>query len=112
MKRLSLLFCCALAAFAQSDRGTITGAVSDPASAIVPGATVSARNTESGAQFDTVTTGTGNYTLPSLPAGLYDLSVSAAGFNKSVQQGLRVQVAMTIRVDVILKIGSTNESVT
>ena len=107
----SLLLCClALTAFAQGDRGTITGTVSDPVSAIVPGATVSAKNTESGAQFDTVTTGTGNYTLASLPAGVYDVTVSAAGFNKSVQQGLRVQVAMTIRVDIILKIGSTNES--
>ena len=66
--RLSLLVCFALTAFAQGDRGTITGTVSDPVSAIVPGATVSAKNTESGAQFDTVTTGTGNYTLPSLPA--------------------------------------------
>src|SRR5262249_38248016 len=45
-------------------------------------------------------------------AGVYDVTVSAAGFNKSVQQGLRVQVAMTIRVDMILKIGSTNESIT
>ena len=81
-------------------------------SAIVPGPHRHAKNTESGAQFDTVTTGTGNYTLASLPAGVYDVTVSAAGFNKSVQQGLRVQVAMTIRVDIILKIGSTNESIT
>src|SRR5207247_3110078 len=48
----------------------------------------------------------------SLPAGVYDVTVSAPGFSKSVQRGLRVQVAMTIRVDVILKVGATNESIT
>jgi len=108
----SLLLCVALTAFAQGDRGTITGTVADPANAMVAGAVVSARNTETGAQYDTVTTATGNYTLSSLPAGVYEVIVSAPGFAKSVQQGLRVQVAMTIRVDVILKVGSTNESVT
>ena len=107
-----LLLCVALTAFAQGDRGTITGTVADPANAMVTSAVVSARNTETGAQYDTVTTATGNYTLSSLPAGVYEVIVSAPGFSKSVQQGLRVQVAMTIRVDVILKVGSTNESVT
>ena len=107
-----LLLCVALTAFAQGDRGTITGTVADPANAMVAGAVVSARNTETGAQYDTVTTATGNYTLSSLPAGVYEVIVSAPGFSKSVQQGLRVQVAMTIRVDVILKVGSTNESIT
>ena len=43
--KASLLVCFALTALAQSDRGTITGAVSDPVNAIVPGAAVSARNT-------------------------------------------------------------------
>src|SRR5262245_16711477 len=97
---------------AQGDRGAITGTVADPGNAMVPSATVSARNTESGAQYDTVTTATGNYTLASLPAGAYELSVTANGFSKFVQPGVRVQVAVTIRVDVVLKVGSTNESIT
>src|ERR1039457_5040608 len=108
----SLLVCFALTAFAQGDRGTITGTVSDPAGAIVPAAMVAVRNTETGAQYDSVTTATGNYTLGSLPAGLYDVTVSAPGFSKSVRQGLRVDVAMTIRVDVVLKVGAANESIT
>jgi len=110
--KFSLLLCFALAAFGQGDRGTITGTVSDPAGAIVPAAVISARNTESGAQYDSVTTATGNYTLAGLPPGLYDVTVSASGFSKSVQQGLRVDVALTVRVDVVLKVGSTNESIT
>jgi hypothetical protein len=112
MLKSSLLVCFALAAFAQGDRGTITGTVSDPAGAIVPAAIVAAKNTASGGQYDTVTTTTGNFTLPSLPAGVYELTISAPGFSKNVEQGLRVDVAMTIRVDVVLKVGSANESVT
>jgi len=110
--KLSLFVCLALTAFAQGDRGTITGTVSDPAGAVVPAAAVSAKSTDTGASYDTETTATGNFTLNSLPPGLYDVTVSAAGFSKSVEQGLRVNVAMTIRVDVVLKLGSSTESIT
>ena len=110
--KASLFVCFALTAFAQGDRGTITGTVSDPAGAVVPAAAVSARNTETGVTNETQTTATGNYTLNSLPPGLYDVTVSAAGFSKSVQAGLRVNVAMTIRVDVVLKLGASTESIT
>src|SRR3954451_19001580 len=90
-----------MTALAQSDRGTITGNVSDPADAVVPGAVVIARNAESGSVYQTVTTQTGNYTLPSLPAGLYDVSVEVTGFKKSTQQGVTVQVAQTARIDIV-----------
>jgi hypothetical protein len=99
------------AAFAQSDRGTLTGTVTDPANAVVPGAKVSARNTETGALFETVTTPTGNYTLPSLPVGLYDLTVVVPGFSKRVQQGIQIQVAQTERLDIALQVGSSTETV-
>jgi hypothetical protein len=99
-------------AVAQTDRGAITGTVSDPAKAVIPGAAVVAVNSETGAQYETVTTETGNYTLPSLPAGLYNLSVSAPGFTRYVQQGIRVQVVQTARIDVVLQVGSTSESIT
>ena len=99
-------------AFAQTDRGTITGTIADPTGAVVPGATLHARNTATGAEYDTVATATGNYTLPSLPAGPYELTVSAAGFTKYIQQGITVQVVQTLRVDVTLQIGSATESVT
>jgi len=109
---LACFLFCAGALFAQSDRGVITGAVLDQAGAVVPNANVVARNTETGAQYETQTTATGNYTLSQLPAGSYDLSVEAAGFNKFVQQGIRVFVARTERVDVTLRVGGTTESIT
>ena len=66
MRLVSAALCClllAMALFAQNDRGAITGTIQDPANAMVPNATVIATNTESGAEFRTVTTGTGNYTI-------------------------------------------------
>jgi hypothetical protein len=52
----------ALSAFAQGDRGTITGTIGDPAGAVVPNAPVAVRNVETGATYQTVSTATGNYT--------------------------------------------------
>jgi len=109
--KLALLPLIATLLFAQSDRGTITGTVSDPANAVVPGAAVVAKNMETGAQAQTVTTATGNFTLASLQAGTYEVSVEAPGFNKAIQQGITVQVALTVRLDVTLKIGSTSDTV-
>jgi hypothetical protein len=100
------------AAFAQSDRGTMTGTVTDPANAVVPAAKLTARNVETGGVFETVTTPTGNYTLTSLPIGLYDLTVESPGFSKKVQTGIRIQVAQTVRIDVALQVGAATESVT
>src|SRR5271157_2721759 len=99
-------------AFAQTDRGTITGTVTDPTGAVIPGAALHARDVDTGAEYDTVTTATGNYTIPSLLAGTYDLTVTAAGFEKYIQHGITVQVVQILRVDIVLQVGSTLESVT
>ena len=96
----------------QSDRGTITGTVSDPAGAVIPGAKVVAKSPENGSVLETVTTATGNYTLPSLPVGAYDLSVEAAGFTKYIQEGIHIQVVQTARIDIVLQVGSTTQSMT
>lgn len=99
-------------ALAQTDRGTLTGTVSDPAGAVVPNAAIVAKNLDTGAEYKAATSGTGNYTVSELPAGVYELAVSASGFTRYVQQGLRVQVAQIGRIDVILQLGSTSDSVT
>lgn len=115
MRPVSALLCCivlASIAFAQSDRGTITGEVRDQGGAVVPGASVVATNPSSGDEFKTVTTDTGNYTLASLPAGMYSLTVDVKGFKKFIQQNIEVQVSITIRVDVALQIGANTETVT
>src|SRR5688572_22807584 len=95
----AILLLTGAALFAQSDRGSITGTVLDPGAAVIVGATVAARNTEAGTVSQTVTTGSGNFTIPSLPAGFYEVSVEAPGFRKTIQPRVQIQVAQTVRID-------------
>ena len=98
--RIATLFLmCALSAFAQGDRGTITGTVTDPTGAVVPNANIQVTNSETSAVYKVGTSSTGNYTLANLPAGTYTLAVDAPGFKKYERPGLVVQVAETERVD-------------
>ena len=86
------VFLFAGSAFAQGDRGTITGTVSDATNAVIPGAGVTATNTQTTAKYETVSTETGNYTLAQLPAGVYDLTVELPGFKKYVRQGTELMM--------------------
>src|SRR6266567_8222979 len=110
--RLTLLLFIAVAAFAQSDRGTITGTVSDPVGAVIANAAIEVRSVATGAVYPGASSGTGNYTIAQLPAGAYELTVTVAGFKKFVRTNLEVQVAGTLRVDPKLELGSASESVT
>jgi hypothetical protein len=113
--RLTLAGCYllyALTAFAQSDRGTITGTVLDPAGAVVPSASIQARNQETSAVFTGGSTNTGNYTLAQIPVGTYELTVTAAGFKKYIRPGIVIDVAETVRVDATLEVGATTDSIT
>ncbi|MEO8371448.1 MAG: TonB-dependent receptor, partial [Candidatus Solibacter sp.] len=108
----TLILFLAGAAFAQGDRGTLTGTVTDPAQAAVPAAKLTLKNSETGASFATITTPTGNYTVASLPIGSYDLTVEAPGFKREIRQGIRIQVAQNTRIDIELQVGATTDSVT
>src|SRR5690242_13360853 len=85
--------------FAQSDRGTITGTVTDPSGAVIGNAPVTARNTETGITISVASSATGNYTIPSLAAGTYELRVASSGFKEYIRSGLLVQSAQTMRID-------------
>lgn len=101
----------ATAAHAQSDRGTLTGTVTDQTGAVVPNAQVTVVNPATAAQVKTISTETGNYTVPNLQAGLYDVTVELQGFRKHEQKGVRIQVAQISRLDIEMAVGSTAESV-
>src|SRR5215467_1616908 len=96
---------------AQSNQGTITGTVSDPAGAVVPTAQLEIRNTETGVVYRGGTSGTGNYVI-AVPAGTYEITVNATGFKKFVQQNVQVISATDTRKDVKLEIGAATEAVT
>jgi hypothetical protein len=112
VRLLSFFLLVSAGAFAQSDRGTITGAVSDPAGAVVPNAPIQARNVETGVVYPAQTSTTGNYTIAQLPVGTYELSVTVQGFKRWIRPSLTVEVAQILRVDAQLEVGSQADSVT
>src|SRR5512136_237640 len=97
MRSLLITLICLLliagAAFGQSGQGTITGTVADPAGAVIPGAKIEAKNNETGALYQAATTSTGNYTITSLPPGVYQVSTTAPGFKQYVRTGITVLAA-------------------
>ncbi|HLK48824.1 MAG TPA: carboxypeptidase-like regulatory domain-containing protein, partial [Bryobacteraceae bacterium] len=112
LRDIGCLLLLASAALAQSDRGTITGTVSDPAGASVAGAIIEARNTETSVVYPVASSETGNYTLSQLPVGSYELTVNVPGFKRYLRQNLLVETAQTMRIDVLLEVGSQTEVVT
>ncbi len=99
------------AAFSQSDRGTITGTVTDSTGAVIANAPVQAKNSQTGVVYSGATSNTGNYTISQLPAGSYELSTSAPGFKNYTRSGLVVEVAQILRADISLDVGAATESV-
>ena len=84
---LLLAVVCQFAA-AQVTQGVITGLVTDSSSAVMPGVKVVARNVATGVQVETVSSSTGNYVIPNLQVGTYELSVSNPGFKSWTRSGI------------------------
>ena len=79
--------------------GAITGTVTDPSGAVIPGAKVTATRVETGVSQSTVTTSAGTYTIPSLVVGTYNVTAEAAGFKTGTATGITLDVAQTRAVD-------------
>ena len=108
-----LLSAAAPSVSAQTFRGTILGTVTDPQGAFVVGATVTARNLDTGIERSTVTDDAGNYSLPELPIGRYEVKVRATGFRAYSITDVRVEVASERRADAQLSVGgSSSDTVT
>src|SRR6185295_17896324 len=100
------------AVLAQTFRGTILGTVTDPNGAVVPEATVTARNVATGIERTTVTDGVGNYTLAELQTGTYEIKVEKSGFQAATVTGALAEVAGERRVDVSLTVAGSDTVVT
>lgn len=108
---MALMF--SLCAHAQlAGTGTIQGTVTDASGAVVPGATVIAQNIATGVNTIRTTTKGGLYNLSPLDAGIYNLTVTASGFEKLVRENLRVDGMQVLGLDLALQVGSTSTTVT
>ncbi len=107
-----LSWCAFSPANAQTVRGGLTGAITDSTGAVVPNATVEAKNEATGDIARTVSTSAGAYRFPELPLGRYDISVSAPGFKTATFTGVLVQIQQITPLDAVLQAGGTTETVT
>src|SRR5580692_5115506 len=103
-------FCWPATLFAQ-DTASITGTVTDPSGAAIPGAQVTLISAERGINRTSTTNGSGDYLFASLPIGSYDLAVTDAGFKKYDAKGVILSVAEKARVNVALQVGAANTEV-
>src|SRR5438094_764724 len=91
--------------------GEVTGRVTDPSGAVIPGASVALTNVNTNAVSNVVTTEAGAYTFPSIPPGLYRLRTERPGFKAAVSEAFEVQVQQVVRLDMVLQLGQLSETV-
>ena len=102
---------CAASLVAQVS-AVISGTVTDPSGAVVPSATVSATNTETGAMRETVADGAGRYQMSLLPVGSYEIHAKKTGFQEVVRTGIQLAVNQSATVDLTLQVGQSSQQIT
>jgi hypothetical protein len=107
---LVCLACCTLTV-AQSTGGRILGRVADPTGAVLAEVNISLINEATGVSTTTQSNGSGDYAFPQVPVGTYRLEFGLAGFKKSVQSGVNVDLNAVVTVNSILQIGEAKETV-
>ncbi len=100
------------AASAQVTTGTITGRVTDPQGAVVPGAKVVVTNRGTAAERTAISNSDGEFTISSLPPGRYSVSAEAATFSRALVEDIEVNVGARATVNFDLKTGAITETVT
>jgi iron complex outermembrane recepter protein len=91
--------------------GQLTGVVKDPDQAVVPGATVTATNPQTGATVTTVTNGRGAYTFPALPPGHYAVEARLDGFAPGSRGDVEIVADRATTADLALAMAGTSETV-
>src|SRR5277367_5336019 len=110
---ISLLTFSAAGVFAQSaGSGEISGTVTDPAGAVVPGATVLVHNTDTSADRTLTTNAAGIYSATFLQTGHYEVTASKEGFSKAEHTGILLEVGRSLSIDFALTVQAGTQSVT
>jgi hypothetical protein len=97
---------------AQEYRGTFSGSVTDQQGAAIPKAKIVVTETRTGTKTTANTEATGDYTLPFLAPGEYEMTAEAAGFKRAVRQGLKLSAGEHPVIDLQLEVGAVSDSVT
>src|SRR5882724_5999191 len=95
-----------------SGAGTISGALTDPSGSLIPGVTITIRNTDTGVERTFTSNDAGLYTAPFLQPGHYEITAVKQGFAKVTRKDLTLQVGQVLTIDLAMPLQSTSESVT
>ncbi len=106
-----MLLTAALSLYGQR-QATISGFVTDPSGAVVPGAQVAAVNVGTGISNPAVTNADGHYQIPALLAGTYRVSVDAKGFKTTTRVGVRLDAGEQLGLNIRLQLGAATQHVT
>lgn len=98
--------------FAQGSTATIVGEVKDASGAVLDGAAVTVKHLETGLSRAAVTDSNGNYRVPSLPVGAYEVTAAHPGFKLEVLRGIELVVAQEAVVNLTLQVGNVEQRVT
>jgi hypothetical protein len=101
----------AVSSWGQTSTATIFGTAADASGASIVGAQVTATNSATGVSRTVTSNDSGNYTIPFLPVGTYVLDAKKNGFQTFARNNVAVGVGASIRVDVVLKVGSVETAV-
>jgi outer membrane receptor protein involved in Fe transport len=100
-----ILFVASIVAAQAPTTGRLTGTVKDPSGAVIPGASIMAKNAQTGSEFKAVTNEVGVWVMPSVPSGSYTVSLNAQGFRTTTFKETKVDAGATATVDATLQIG-------
>ncbi|MEO7652950.1 MAG: carboxypeptidase-like regulatory domain-containing protein [Bryobacteraceae bacterium] len=109
---LAAPFLLCLAAFAQDSVASLEGEVHDASGGGIAGAPAAITNLDTGYKQRQTTSGEGFYRLSLVPVGRYQLAVEQPGFARFQQQPAQLNVGQTVRIEVVLRLASQQESVT
>lgn len=108
----SLLLAGSVFGFGQVNTGTLTGIITDPSGAVIPGAVVKVTNASTGLTRSVASNSSGSYVISGLPLGSYSLSVSARGFTTQTRRGLQPTAGQSMVMDFKLSILKATQTVT
>ena len=109
---LSIVLGCAGPAFSQSSTGSISGTVTDQNNAVVVGAAVFGKNTETGFVRSVVANSSGLYRLTDIPSGRYEITIEAESFKKCLRKNITLDVGQNAIIDAVLEPGEIEDAVT
>lgn len=110
---LALTLCLSSSVWAQiANNTTLVGTVTDSSGSVVAGAKVTAVNVATNVSYPGTTNSEGYYSIPYVSPGTYDINVEMTGFEKVVSKGTIVQLNLSARTDIALRVGSTTSEVT